>query len=880
MAEKETYRVEYAKSGNAVCRLCQSKIKKNDLRFVKNIERPFTNKVTLSWFHPECFFVDTKLNNIGEISNSENIRWRDQEYLKKKIGDDMPGYSDKLWSHHRDLMLECLPPIEYAAEEETSSVDELEETMKRQNEELFEVMDALQDVCKKDLVRLLSTNGQLVPKSRQQIIEAVADQVVFGALPICFKCLGFNYVFESGVGYRCMGDLTSWTKCKNVCVYPVRTKFIISNDLMQRYPFLCSNEFRTQDRMIRIPAPSDPVTEEAEALDAEGSAEANSQVKPLKGLLFAIGGKTFNNKDILKRNIVKLGGKIVTKVTREVAAVVTSVWTLAKPNQMIRDAQRLRVNVVGEGFVDEAKHCTDTPFQLIVARSICPWGSDPSVRCAGYLASLNGKGKVTLKIKGGGAVDPKSGLDHVAHVYQQHNDKFTVTLGLTDIEDNKNDYYKMQILEHDNGNKFWLFTSWGRIGTTIGGSSLRSMSLDSCIDFFKKNYLKKTGNDWGNHSALFVKCPGMFYLINTEDTDDTKINRIQSTVQSQLKPPVKDLVALIFNVEYMKMVMLEYELDIDRMPLGALSTNQIQQAYQVLSDVMSIIRNNNDQALLVDASNRFYTLVPHSFGLNSPPILDSIEAVQKKCEMLNSLMEMAISYRILYDNVNINLHPIDDRYFKLNTYIDVLDPNSFEYQIIQRYAMNTHSHCHASFELKIENIFVISRRGEDERYRQFSGFYNKRLLWHGSRTTNFAGILAHGLRVAPPEVPSSGYMFGKGIYFADVVSKSANYCSTTYSNPTGLLLLCEVALGNMYERVQADYITELPYGFHSTFGRGKNIPDPKDYFITRDNVLVPYGKPVRADLYNVLALAHNEYVVYNPAQIKTKYLLRVNFVHK
>ena len=40
-------------------------------------------------------------------------------------------------------------------------------------------------------------------------------------------------------------------------------------------------------------------------------------------------------------------------------------------------------------------------------------------------------------------------------------------------------------------------------------------------------------------------------------------------------------------------------------------------------------------------------------------------------------------------------------------------------------------------------------------------------------------------------------MFGKGVYFADMVSKSANYCRTSRSDPTGLMLLCEVALGNM-----------------------------------------------------------------------------------
>lgn len=61
-------------------------------------------------------------------------------------------------------------------------------------------------------------------------------------------------------------------------------------------------------------------------------------------------------------------------------------------------------------------------------------------------------------------------------------------------------------------------------------------------------------------------------------------------------------------------------------------------------------------------------------------------------------------------------------------------------------------------------------------------------------------------------------MFGKGVYFADMVSKSANYCHTSYNSPTGLMLLCEVALGDMYELTGAEMITKLPAGKHSTFG--------------------------------------------------------------
>ena len=78
------------------------------------------------------------------------------------------------------------------------------------------------------------------------------------------------------------------------------------------------------------------------------------------------------------------------------------------------------------------------------------------------------------------------------------------------------------------------------------------------------------------------------------------------------------------------------------------------------------------------------------------------------------------------------------------------------------------------------------------------------------------------MRIAPPEAPVTGYMFGKGIYFADMVSKSANYCNTSRSNNTGILMLCDVALGSMYERKAADYIEKLPKGKHSTKGLGKN----------------------------------------------------------
>ena len=41
------------------------------------------------------------------------------------------------------------------------------------------------------------------------------------------------------------------------------------------------------------------------------------------------------------------------------------------------------------------------------------------------------------------------------------------------------------------------------------------------------------------------------------------------------------------------------------------------------------------------------------------------------------------------------------------------------------------------------------------------------------------------------------FKFGKGVYFADVSSKSANYCYPTRTKNVGFVLLCEVC--NQYE---------------------------------------------------------------------------------
>jgi len=397
---------------------------------------------------------------------------------------------------------------------------------------------------------------------------------------------------------------------------------------------------------------------------------------------------------------------------------------------------------------------------------------------------------------------------------------------------------------------------------------------------FEFQYEDKTGNKWKNRDN-FKKVARKFFPLDIDlGGDNDEVARL-STKDSKSKLPkaVQELVTLVFDIERMKSAMLEFEIDLSKMPLGKLSKKQIESAYGILTEAQDMIKaGSGTESKFLDASNRFFTLIPHDFGLRSPPLLDSPDLVKSKIDMLDSLLEIEIAYSLLSGEKEKDVDPIDAHYKKLKTEVEVLEQDTEEFRVIQEYVANTHASTHTQYSLEIQQVFKVARKGEAKRFRPFLALPNRMLLWHGSRVTNFAGILSQGLRIAPPEAPVTGYMFGKGIYFADMVSKSANYCSTSKKNNTGLLMLCDVALGNMYERNKAEYVEKLGPGLHSCKGVGKTEPDPAG-LKELDGCKVPAGEGVK-DKARKTDLLYNEYIVYDVAQVQSKYLLQMKFNYK
>ena len=76
----------------------------------------------------------------------------------------------------------------------------------------------------------------------------------------------------------------------------------------------------------------------------------------------------------------------------------------------------------------------------------------------------------------------------------------------------------------------------------------------------------------------------------------------------------------------------------------------------------------------MDASNRFYTLIPHDFGMKKPPLLDNEEVIKRKAMMLDNLLEIELAYSLLKqqsDSVTEGKDPIDVQYGQLKTDLEV-----------------------------------------------------------------------------------------------------------------------------------------------------------------------------------------------------------------
>uniref|UniRef100_A0A2K5L7U5 Poly [ADP-ribose] polymerase n=3 Tax=Cercocebus atys TaxID=9531 RepID=A0A2K5L7U5_CERAT len=470
---------------------------------------------------------------------------------------------------------------------------------------------------------------------------------------------------------------------------------------------------------------------------------------------------------------------------------------------------------------------------------------------------------------------------------QVHED-YDCTLNQTNIGNNNNKFYIMQLLQ--DGQHFTCWNRWGRVGE-VGQSKINHFTrLEDAKKDFEKKFREKTKNKWAERDR-FVAHPGKYTLIEVQGEDEAQeavvkvdggpVRTVAKRVQPcSLDPATQKLVTNIFSKEMFKNTMALMDLDVKKMPLGKLSKQQIARGFEALEALEEALKGPTDGGQsLEELSSHFYTVIPHNFGRSRPPPINSPELLQAKKDMLLVLADIELAQAMQAAPEQEKMveevpHPLDRDYQLLKCQLQLLDSGAPEYKVIQTYLDQTGSNYRCP---TLQHVWKVNRDGEEDRFQAHSKLGNRKLLWHGTNTAVVAAILTSGLRI----MPHSGGRVGKGIYFASENSKSAGYVTgmNCGAHHIGYMFLGEVALGREHHiTTDNPSLKSPPPGFDSVIARGHTEPDPtQDTELELDGqrVVVPQGQPVPCPEFSSSTFSQSEYLIYQESQCRLRYLLEV-----
>ncbi|KAF6035109.1 PARP1 [Bugula neritina] len=477
-ADSGNFSAEYAKSGKSKCRGCEDYIAKGEARLaVKDFasQRAIMYGPQNLWYHVDCFV--SKREDVGFTVDMNPDKMQGFGSLSK---DDKDEILNKLGKGDKSKKRKADTSKDVVDSKKSKKDTEEAKQLKDQSTLIWKYRDGLQKEVSTQAMRgLLEYNNQNVVNGESDLLNRVSDCMAFGALSRCPECKDGQLVFRTDA-YHCTGNLSEWTRCSYSTHTPKRVAFKVPAEYHD-VAFLKTYKYVKRDRIIP-----------KATLQAS---QVNHQA--LAGTSFFAYGSTSKDKTALKTLISSLGGKLVSKLDDSVTAVISSKADVEKMNKKMAEVKALDIPVLAEGFLEACKD--GKPIELAKTYKLSDWGklfekcftdvvdSKKSTKSAAVRAAearaekeflKDDEGVQKLMVKGGAAVDPESELDQEAHLLQEKGEPLNAVLSMVDISSGSNSYYKLQVLEHDSVNRYWLFRSWGRIGTTIVAISWRNLAPD------------------------------------------------------------------------------------------------------------------------------------------------------------------------------------------------------------------------------------------------------------------------------------------------------------------------------------------------------------------------------------------------------------------
>jgi poly [ADP-ribose] polymerase len=415
-----------------------------------------------------------------------------------------------------------------------------------------------------------------------------------------------------------------------------------------------------------------------------------------------------------------------------------------------------------------------------------------------------------------------------------------VTLNFTDIINNNNKYYNLEVQVSKSGESR-IFTQYGRVGGTAAkeyrictSASQAESEADKIVKAkTKKGYVEvklvkaDVGSDVGKSKVEAN-------TLTVEAAKKAGVKFEEDETPSKLHVEVKDLIRTWFGVTQ---EFIELNLDTKKCPLGQLSIDQITKGKDILEEARKIVHMKKpDVNELNNLTNQYYSNIPHNFGytrINADVLrFDADDKIDKAFDILDVFGDAKNVQSVISKKSSV-----DSQYATLNAELEWVDPLDPTWKWLDTMLHETRaSNHHFLGKLKTHKIFKLKRNGEDKHFlknaeeiakecgkhnpsdvyarfvknrpdvpKELQDLYKAANIcpgWHGTRRANMIGITTKGLLIRPSGVAHAGSMYGDGIYWATNSTKSINYCDVKGSywaqgnNKTAYLFLGDVAFGN------------------------------------------------------------------------------------
>ena len=418
------------------------------------------------------------------------------------------------------------------------------------------------------------------------------------------------------------------------------------------------------------------------------------------------------------------------------------------------------------------------------------------------------------------------------------------TLIYVEVDRNSNKVWQGKLL--DNGS---FVAEWGRVGNQLQSKTYHFNSFalaQSKFDRTKRQKLRK-----GYTEAQIIDPQQSYsFSLKEEDLDIIAARQIEHNKDPRVKQLIRYLVAVnIHNITSQTEISYDGTTGSFSTPLGLVTPEAIAKAREYLGEIANAILKNNlgkakvirDRATL-SLINSYLRLIPQKLGskIDYTRFFNSQE-IQRQYEIIN-----ALSASIYQPQKSAN------KIFECS--INRIPGSTLKgrkiFREIRKLYESTINKNHLSATHKLRRLYEINIPLMEQAFtKKAAEIGNVKLHWHGTRASNLLSIFKQGLIIPPTNaVQCTGRMFGNGIYGSEQSTKALNY-ATNYWNSSGdnnqraYMLFCEFAMGKEYCPTN-NYRGSLPKkGYDST-----------------------YIKPGSSNIIN------QESIVYDPAQVKIKYL--------